>query len=574
MAKPGVAYPQVEMRATALIDRRVVASPPRRSVAKALDTARRTGADVLVLGRRRAVTRRELERLCGWGLGGLGVAQVAWHGLPVLPAAASELEARRLLIGGAPMILVHEGGRVTGVIDTREVDVTHPALALGSRLDRPESPSAEAWLWLGRLAGKVGETLNTRVFAVGGLVRDLLLERLAPDVDILVEGDAVAFARRLLDEVGGGRLVVHEKFGTASIEGAAGPGGSPFGRIDVASARRERYERPGALPVVSRATVPEDLWRRDFSVNALAMALQPSAFGRVLDPLGGQRDLARRRLRPLHPLSFVEDPTRIFRAARYASRLGFRLDAAAIRAVQLALSVADYPSLSGQRLRAEVDLLALEPSGRRGFELLVKWGALSLWDRGYASARVASGRLRDAERFCAWATRSGIGLDRSLVFLIALLMDQRATVAARCFARLAANGEAANRIRSATLTGPLARRLEQAGGRPSRVDAALRPLPMPTVVGAWLRGSRRVRRRIEWFLSRGRDVRPLLSGDDVVGLGVPRGPEVGKCLTALRRLRLDGRVRTIDQERAFVAARVPTVACVAGGARTRKGDST
>src|SRR6266540_2795855 len=235
MAKPGIAYPQVEPSAAALMDRRVVTCPAGRRVAAALDAARQAGAEVLLVGRRRAVRRRELERLCRWGLTGLRAAEVGWDGLPVVPATAPELRARRLLMDGAPMILVRDGRRVVGVIDAEAVEVARPALSLMHHLDRlgdslasaggapaprrpaarvsgslasaggapaprrpaarvsgslasaggapaprrpaartaTESRSGEARLWLLRVAGKVGEGLGTPVFAVGGFVRDL-----------------------------------------------------------------------------------------------------------------------------------------------------------------------------------------------------------------------------------------------------------------------------------------------------------------------------------------------------------------------------------------------------------------
>ncbi len=554
MAKPGVAYPQVEPGAAALMDRRVTRCPGRRRVAEALDLAREAGADALVLGGREAVRRRELERLARWGLDWLRVEEVAWRGLPVVGATSPEPNARRLLIGGAPMILVRDGGRVVGVIDAEVAEVARPALSLGSRLDRPESRSEEDRLWLLRVAGKLGESLGTPVFAVGGFVRDLLLERAAPDVDLLVEGDGVGFARRLHEEIGGS-LVVHPDFGTASIEGAAGPGGPSLGRIDVASARREVYGAPGALPVVSAGTVDEDLRRRDFSVNAMAVALQPSAFGRLLDPLGGQLDLKRRRLRPLHPLSFVEDPTRIFRAARYACRLGFRLDEVGMTALRLALRVGDYPALSGQRLRAEIELLSAERRGWRGFELLLRWDALRLWDRGYRTSPRSATRMRDAARLCRWTRAKGVDLDPSEVALIALLVDQPAPVVGRCLTRLGLSGEPYRRFHAAARAAPLGRRLARGRRRrPSDVAEALRSLPVQVLVGVRLTGEPRTRRLVEWFLSRGRGMRPHLSGEDVVALGVPRGPEVGRCLAALRRLRLDDAVKTRTQERAFVKA--------------------
>jgi tRNA nucleotidyltransferase (CCA-adding enzyme) len=552
MAKPGGVYPQVEPTAAALMDRRVLACPPGRRVADAAAAARRARAEVLHVGGGRAVTRSDLDRASRWGLGRLRVAEIAWPGLPTVSASAPEVRVRRLLLGGAAMILVRDGRHVVGVIDGERVDVAHPALSLAHRSERQESRWGEDGLWLCHVAGKVGEGLGAPVFATGGFVRDLLLDRPPADVDLLVEGDGVAFARRLSEEVGGS-LVVHAEFGTASIEGARGAGEAFVGRVDIASARRERYELPGALPAVSAATVDEDLRRRDFSVNAMAMALSPSAFGRVLDPLGGQLDLKRRRLRPLSPLSFVEDPTRIFRAARYASRLGFRLDPRAVRALKLCLRIAGYPALSGQRLRAELELLTSEPSGWQGLELVLKWGGLTLWDHGYRSSPRSRARLRASGRLCAWARREGIALDPSEVALIALLTDQRPSVVTRSLGRLAFTGEPFVALRAAAGAHALARRL---GGatvrRPSKVADLLQPCPVQVLVGAWLQGDKHTRRRVEWFLSRGRAMRPLLSGAEVVTLGVEPGPEVGRCLGALRRLRLDGALATLSQERGFV----------------------
>lgn len=571
MAKAGVHYPQVEPRVTALMDRRVLAIPASRSVAVALRAAERARAEVVLLGARRAVRRRELERAAQWGLE-LDADTVSWDGLPVVAADASEIVARRLVVDGAPMILVRSGGDVVGVIDADAIEVARPAQSLAHQLARLESQDGDARLWLLRVAGKVGDGLAFPVFAVGGFVRDLLLGLTGPDVDLLVEGDGVTFARRLHEEVGG-RLVIHGAFRTASIEGATGRSRRPITRIDIASARRERYDAPGALPVVSEASVDEDLRRRDFSVNAMAMALQPAVFGRLLDPLGGQGDLGKRRLRPLHPLSFVEDPTRIFRAARYATRLGFRLDDFGTKALKVALDVGRYPALSGQRLRAELDLMMAERRGFAGLERLLEWNALRLWDPGYRASAASVRHVRAAAWLTRWARRADVELDASDVATIALLVDQRAAVVTRCLARLAIGGEPGDRFRAAATDAPLGRRLdERRWQRPSEIAEALRSFAPQVLVGAWLRGGLLARRRIQWFWSRARDVRPLLSGDEVVQLGVPRGPQVGKCLSSLRRLRLDRRVTTRRQERAFVAAWTPELDR-ATGRRRRKLES-
>ncbi|HYB41688.1 MAG TPA: hypothetical protein VEL75_07960, partial [Candidatus Methylomirabilis sp.] len=359
MARAGVAYPQVRTTAADLARRRVVAGRRDWDARAALDAIRESDGDVLVIGPGRAVRRRDLERVEAWGLSHLRVTDIAWSDLPVVTPATPEIKVRRLLMNGAPLIVVRDaGGGPAGAIDSEDAAVERPALSLLHRLEPPGSRAAEERLRLLRAAGAIGESMSAPVFAVGGFVRDLLLDRPAPDVDLLVEGDGIELARRLAQEIGG-EIAVHREFATASIQGA----GLALGRIDVASARRERYEAPGALPIVAPAPVGEDLRRRDFSVNAMAMALRPLDFGRLLDPLGGEIDLRSRRLRPLHPLSFLEDPTRIWRAARYCSRLGFAIEPRARRAVVVAVSATHYPALSGQRIRAEIDLLAGEPRG-------------------------------------------------------------------------------------------------------------------------------------------------------------------------------------------------------------------
>jgi tRNA nucleotidyltransferase (CCA-adding enzyme) len=556
MAKVGAVYPQVEPGAEALMERRLAVCPPRATVARAL--AR--GAEVLVTGPRAAVRRSELARAAGWGLGALAADEVAWRGLPVVGPRTAEITVRRLVTQGAPLVLVRAGRRMVGAVDGERIEVTPAGPSVAGRLERAGDRPAEARAWLLRVAGKVGEGMGLPVFAVGGVVRDLLRDdpragRRFADLDLVVEGDAIAFARRLAEEVGG-HLTVHSGFGTASIEGALAsrigePSGSPVGRVDAASSRREQYEAPGALPEVAPAPLAEDLRRRDFSVNAMAISLAPSAFGRLVDPLGGLRDLGARRLRMLHPLSFVEDPTRIFRAARYAARLRFSLDADSLRALRLAVKIAKYPALSGQRLFAELELLAGEPEAQTAFKLLLGWKALRLWNVSYRSASEIARRLPAATRLLAWAREHGIGVDASELYLVALLADQRRAVASAALHRLAVRGEPLARLWAALAARPLAASLERES-RPSRIADIARTQPITALAAAWMLGGARARRRLEWFLGEGRAVRPLLAGEDVVALGVPRGPRVGDCLAALRRGRLDGALVTVAQEREFV----------------------
>jgi tRNA nucleotidyltransferase (CCA-adding enzyme) len=558
MAKPGHAYPQVEPGVAALMDSRVLRGAPAATVARALARARAAGATVVALGPGRAVRVSELARAAAWGLDRRSVGEVAWRDLPGVAAGASEIEARRLLRAGASLVLVRRGARVIGAVDRDRVEVTPPESSLLAQLEqtRPavrRPPHLDiARVWLLRVAGKIGEGLGTPAYAVGGFVRDLLAGAVPPDVDLVIEGDGVAFARRLAEEIGG-TVLVHRSFGTASIEGGRAPAGAgvdgvALGRVDVASARREHYPMAGALPEVEPAPLLEDLGRRDFSVNAMALALSPDRFGRLLDPLGGRADVRRRRLRALHPLSFVEDPTRVFRAARYAGRLGLRPDTGTLAAIRLAVERPGYVALSGQRLWREIELAAAEPRARLVFERLVRWKAPSLWNLDRASGR----HLADAERFWHWARSAGVAVDPAELTLLALMLGRPADEVERSLDRLALVGEPRARLDAAALAAPLARQLEAARLRPSAVGERLEAAPAAAALAAWLRGGPRTRRRIQWYLAHGRAVRPRLTGRDLLAIGVPGGPRVGAALGMLRRHRLDGEAGSVAEERELV----------------------
>ena len=546
MAKAGAVYPQVEPRAAALADRRIAAGRPRARAEHALAACRHAGARALVLGPRRVARAADLARAVSLGLGALPVDALAWSALPVVGAAAPEIEARRLLASGAPMVLVREGRRVVGVIERDRAGVDGAGMSLAARLDHLQSREDEARLWLLRAAGKIGESMGTPVHAVGGFVRDLMLGRVALDIDLVVEGDGIAFARRLSEETGGA-LTVHEGFGTASIAGAATAGDATLPPVDVASSRREHYERPGALPRVSPGDLADDLMRRDFTINAMALVLAPSGFGRLVDPCGGRHDLRRRVLRPLHPLSFVEDPTRLFRAARYAARLGARFGPDGRAALALALRIGDFPALSGQRLRAEIDLLAAESPATGAFDRALRWQLLRLWDRRFRVADGVRAHLRAVRRFEARARAAGASVDGRDLTLLALLAGQPTRVVGACLDRLAVTGEPRRALAMAVAGRGLGARLARTT-RPSAIADMLDHLSTTVLAGAWLLAPAATRRRIEWFLRDGRAARPILSGEDLIAFGVPRGPAVGRYLRHLRRQRLDGDVKTVRDE--------------------------
>ena len=202
---------------------------------------------------------------------------------------------------------------------------------------------------LGNLADEEGVSL----YLVGGVVRDLLLKRKNWDLDLAVEGDGIAFARLVADRYGAG-LAVFERFATARLVFQDGL------KMDIATTRRESYAQPAVLPTVQPASIEEDLYRRDFTINAIAIQLNPRQFGRLLDPYGGQRDLRARTIRVLHAGSFQDDPTRIFRAIRFEQRFGFRLERTTLRLLAQAASTNLIQQLSGPRLQNEILLLFAE----------------------------------------------------------------------------------------------------------------------------------------------------------------------------------------------------------------------
>src|SRR5262245_3105207 len=457
MAKRGHGYPQVAPRAMDLAQSRVTAASPRWSIDRALARIRTAHAAVVTAGLRTAARVEDLERAHAWGLGSMRWTDIAGPPRPAVPSTADEIAVRRLLRTSS-MVLVVGGGKAVGAVEASP----RPTSSLAPRIERLHGADAEIRLWLLRLAGKLGEAQGQAVYVAGGFVRDVLLGRSSErptDIDLVVEGDGISFGRRLAEETGG-HLVVHGSFGTATLEGGATPDGTHLGRVDVAMARRERYASPGTLPEVTPASIDEDLARRDFSVNAMAMALAPSAWGRLHDPWGGADDVAARRLRVLHPLSFVEDPTRIWRAARYAARLELRPDRGCARAMTLAIRIGRFPAVSGQRLQAELELVMDEADPWRVLRMLLDWGAFRLWDPSYRVTTRTRGRLAAARTFLEWARATHVTTDSLDLALIALLFDQTRPVTDRCVRRLAFASGPGTAIVDAGAARSLARRLE------------------------------------------------------------------------------------------------------------------
>jgi len=538
MAKRAHVYPQVELAAADLVDVPVASAPAEITVADALALARKRNAGWLAAGAA-AVLREDLARAVALGLGELSAAEIA-RPLPSVDAASGESAVRRLLAAGAPLVPVRSPKGPLGAVSGRIVGGALADASAAGRVNRGLPADARDLL---TTIGRIADEHDGRAFLVGGIVRDLwrgaTIER--RDLDVVVEGDGPTVARRLARAVGGS-VIEHRRFLTASIETRA------FGRIDVATSRSERYESPGALPRVMPASIGEDLRRRDFTVNAMAIELASGEFG-LIDPLGGRLDLARRRLRTLHPLSYVEDPTRIFRAARYAARLGLSPDRATARSKALALRLAPYAALSGQRIAAEIEHILSETRAADILTGLGRSGAFRLLDPRYRFTATSRRHVKELAGALAWAYAHALDVDAVGLVALALVDGQPPVVADAALARLGFSGGPLAVLKRAHTTGPaLATELARASA-PSERARQLRGRAPLELAWLWLSDGDDLRAALDWFVTI--DPRLVsLDGDDVVALGVPRGPAVARVLAEVRDARLDGTLtnRAMEEE--------------------------
>jgi tRNA nucleotidyltransferase (CCA-adding enzyme) len=407
-------------------------------------------------------------------------------------------------------------------------------------LTRISTPMAAALTGAMKVAHRRGFSL----YLVGGSVRDLLLGRPNLDVDLVVEGDAVALAQDVA-ATAGARLVTHPRFGTASLRLPAGQAGSPDIRLDLARAREERYERPGVLPSVRPAAIEQDLARRDFTVNAMALSLVGAQARRLLDPHDGQRDLAARRLRVLHGRSFQDDATRILRGLRYEGRLGFRLEPATRRLLGRDLSYVD--TISGPRLRHELLAILAEERPERILARAQTLGVLTALHPALSFDR------RRAAAFAA-ARRHALA-SLAEVYICLLTADAAADQVHGALARLALHGVWERVLSDALRLRGEAPRLAEPGLRPSQVVAILEPFSAAAVAACALMESQAtVRGRLWRYLEHWRYRRPALRGRDLQALGVEPGPFMGQVLARLRAARLDGQARKREDEVALVRA--------------------
>lgn len=397
-----------------------------------------------------------------------------------------------------------------------------------------------------RQVGEAAAERDAEAYLVGGVVRDLLRGRPNLDWDIVVEPDAIALAAELGRRIGG-QLRAYRRFGTATL---TLPDGTA---LDFATARTERYDRPGALASVEYARFELDLARRDFSINAMALALDAARFGALVDPLGGRADMEAKIVRVLHDASFRDDPTRLLRAVRYERRLGFRMEPQTEALALAAVSAGALDTVTAERLRAELVRLAEEADWSGLVARLEQIGFWAWVAPGLALDRPLVAQVRAALDW--WRDHDLEPLGLSLLLLMGVLGPLGAGDAARVAAeRFRATPAEQRAMRDGIgLAEALPPEWDQSPS-PSAVRRRLDPVPPEGLLFLRAAFIGPDRDRLERFLLEWRGVRLAITGDDLQAEGWPPGPALGAALRATLDARVDGCIMERQQELEYARA--------------------
>lgn len=541
---------------------------PQETVADAADHMRRTGhegypvvRDGEVIG---LLTRRAVDRALQFEMDDVPVTQVMDAGNVTVGVDDSVEYLQQLMIeSGWGQIPVIDEGEIIGVVTRTDLITmwgtpSPPSrrLQMASRLEKALSDPV---LRLVRYISRTAQEMGFVPYFVGGLVRDLLLGQPIFDIDMVIEGHAIPLARRLADELGG-RVTTHKRFGTAKwilsqrvwrqvVDHVSSKDKLPPS-IDFVTARTEFYTHPTALPQVEQSSIKQDLHRRDFTINTLAIRLDPDRWGELLDFYGGKADLEDGVIRVLHSLSFVDDPTRMLRAARLECRLDFQLDPHSEEMINDALPLLER--VSGDRIRHELELIFLEDEPECAICRLEDLGVLEQihpnlrCDEWLQTNYQALRQEMDPQ---TWNLKAE---DLSFIHLAVLAYRLDEDDLEELSKRLKVKRDDEDDLL-------LMHNLQQASSqlvkedRPSAICRLLEPYPARVLATTWLAtDSKEVAEILLRYQTDWRLVEPIITGNDLKDMGLKPGPLFGRLLRALRDARLDGEVSSRKEEEAFL----------------------
>ncbi len=513
------------------------------------------------------ITRQVVSRAQGHGLGNARVKDYMIRDIRCVEPEAPVWEIRNLIIDGNQRLLpVIENRKVMGVITRTDLMlIMHEKMAKGEGSE-PRTPQTKnlrglleerlpAGLYsLLHRAGELASSLGANIYLVGGIVRDMILRIPNLDMDIVVEGDGIAFAREFSLALGA-RCASHEKYKTAVISLKDGT------HIDVATARMEYYKNPGDFPVVEQSTLKLDLYRRDFTINTMAVCLNPQRFGELIDFFGAQRDIKEKLIRVLHAMSFVEDPSRIMRAVRFEQRYGFSLGKQTISLVHAAVRSGLLRNVAGRRISHEIRQILGEDNPIKGMERLSDLGVLAAVHPDLQlSPSVREYFLRVKETLLWFNMLFTHETYRPwFVYLLALVDQLKPKKIIEICKRLGLTDEEVRGILFSQARGHhiLKGFVATKSLKPSDSVRILEGSPLEVVLFAMSKTKGEVvREAISSYITTWRAYKPPVSGKDLIGLGFVKGKFLGDTLRLIRDRGLDGQIKDFKDAMAFARLRL------------------
>ena len=520
------------------------------------------------------ISKQVVERAFHHGLQGSPVKEYMTTEFPTVAPDTSFSRIQELIIGQNQSLLpVLEKDRLVGTISvgdvmrvlqeemlksvkgpqTLESQPLHARKKMISKLMQERFPERVHDLLME--FGRIGDELGYSVYAVGGFVRDLLMRVENFDVDIVVEGDGIRLAEEF-EKKFPCRIRTHKKFGTAII---LFPDGL---KVDVATARLEVYDSPAALPTVERGSTKMDLYRRDFTINTLAIQLNPKAFGELIDFCGGVRDIKEKVVRVLHNLSFVEDPTRVFRAIRFEQRLGFQIGKHTQNLMRNAVKMGFMDRLSGGRILSELILILQEGNPIPALKRMRDFNLFHFLHPHLKCDEEVENLFEQIHHVVSWFDLLFLDerYERWLIYFYGLVDFLKEGEIHEICQRLAMN----DKIRGKVVEGK--RQADQSllqlfswinsefQPKRSEIYAALDPLPTEAKLFMMAKTTQMTTRRyISLYFTQLKDTKPLLKGRDLVQMGIKPGPSIRKRLADLLKARLDEQVITRQDEMEYLS---------------------
>ena len=390
------------------------------------------------------------------------------------------------------------------------------------------------FMWL---AGELALTRGERLYLVGGVVRDLFLGKANLDLDLVVEGNAIEFAKQL-KKTNQAKITTHPRFNTAKLRWDKWS-------VDLATARSETYAKPGTLPSVTPSSIDNDLSRRDFSINAMAIHLNPGDYGKLVDPHGGRDDLKNRIIRVLHEKSFIDDATRIWRALRYEQRLDFHLERETLKLLNRDIAMLD--TISRDRIRYEIECVLQEGCPEKVLRRAEELGVLARLHPALKGNGWLAEKFEQARRLTS-PQPPEVGL-----YLALLAYPLNEEEVESLMSRLNPPKSLAQTLRDTiTLKGKL-KLVAIPGLSPSSIYHFLDGYSYHALLANSLAAeSPTTSQNIRFFLNKLRRIETWLTGDDLIKMGASQGPQIRELLERLHEARLDGKITTRQDEEKLV----------------------